>query len=259
MKYKNLNYENLPTENKNADIILFLHGWGHSLENLRPIAETLPEYNRYLLDLAGFGKSSIVNQGMNLNDYVLEIVDFIKTVIGYKQKIYIVGHSFGGRVAICLSSQYASLINKTFIIAGAGLKQYKFSFKKMLLFFIRKGFFFLNIFYKLFSKNIYSSKLYKLYYNKFASSDYKNASPIMKEILKKVVNQDLRNVAKKINLPVVLIYGENDIITPASFGKKFHKLIKNSKLYILQTFDHNSILTDGKYQVSTIINNSIKE
>ena len=259
MKYKNLNYEILLGSNKDAPVILFLHGWGHNLENLRDIAETLPEYNRYLLDLAGFGKSTIVKENMDLNDYVLEVVDFIKTVIGKNKKIYIVGHSFGGRIGICLSGLYSDLILKTFIVAGAGLIEKKFSIKKTLLFFIRKIFRLLNVFYKMFGKNIYLSKLYKLYFNKFASSDYKNATLEMKEILKKVINQDLQNIAKKIQIPVVLIYGENDVITPISFGRRFHKLIKNSKLYILSTFDHNSILIDGKYQVSTIINNNIKE
>ena len=259
MKYKNLNYEILSASKKDAEIILFLHGWGHSLENLQPIAETLPEYNRYLLDLPGFGKSEVIKQDMNLNDYVLEVVDFIKNVIGDKQKIYIVGHSFGGRICICLSTVYKNLIAKTFIVAGAGLKKRKFSMKKTCLFFIRKCFFLLNIFYKLFNKSIYDSKLYKLYYNKFASSDYKNANATMKQILKKIVKQDLRSIAKTIDVPVILIYGENDIITPVRFGKVFHKVIKNSNLYILPTFDHNSILMDGKYQVATIINNSIKE
>ncbi len=257
MKYKNLNYEILCFANKDAGTILFLHGWGHSLENLRPIVETLKEYNCYLLDLPGFGGSNIIKENMNLSDYVDAVADFIKNVIKSNQKIYIVGHSFGGRICICLSAAYNDLIEKTFIIAGAGIKHKKFSIKKFLLFFIRKGFWFLNIFYKIFNKNIYNSKLYRIYYNKFASSDYKNANPTMKEILKKIVVQDLRAVAKKITLPVVLIYGENDVITPVVFGHKFHKVIKNSNLYILPSFDHNSILTDGKYQVSTIIKNSI--
>ncbi|MBR1544354.1 MAG: alpha/beta hydrolase, partial [Alphaproteobacteria bacterium] len=87
----------------------------------------------------------------------------------------------------------------------------------------------------------------------------KNAKPLMREILKKTVMEDLAPIARKVKVPTVLIYGENDNITPVYFGKKYNKLIKDSKFYILPTFDHNSILNAGKYQVSSIILDNVKE
>ena len=81
----------------------------------------------------------------------------------------------------------------------------------------------------------------------------------MREILKKTVMENLAPIARKVSVPTVLIYGENDTVTPVYFGKKYHKLIKDSKFYILPTFDHNGILTAGKYQVTSIILNNIKE
>ena len=113
--------------------------------------------------------------------------------------------------------------------------------------------------YKFLGLDVMKSRLYKKYYERFASQDYKNAKPIMREILKKTVAKDLTNSAKKITIPTILIYGENDTVTPPYFGKKYNKLIEKSSLYILPTFNHNTILSAGKYQVSSIILNSIKE
>ena len=236
MIYKNLHYEFIAgTKQSNIKFVL-LHGWGHSLLNIKPIAEQLGEYDCYLIDLPGFGQSDMPTEVLSVSNYTDIVVDFIRAKFSCDDRVYIVGHSFGGRIAVYLGAYYPQLVSGIFVVAGAGLNKHK-----------RLG------------RDVMTSSLYRKYYARFASADYKNATPLMREILKKTVLEDLSHIARSVSVPTTLIYGERDTTTPAYFGKKYNRLIKNSRLYVLPTFDHNSILSAGKYQVASIILNTIKD
>ncbi|MBQ8660099.1 MAG: alpha/beta hydrolase [Alphaproteobacteria bacterium] len=253
--YKDLHFEYIKGAKKSNVKFVLLHGWGHSLENLRPIANELSDYDCYLIDLPGFGESPQPESVLSVSNYTDIIAYFIKTQFSKKDKVYIIGHSFGGRIGVYIGANYPDLISGAFILAGAGLKKHKKLFRQLIITGARG----LKIIYKVIGKDVMTSALYRKYYERFASRDYKNAQPLMREILKKTVMENLAPIARKVSVPTVLIYGENDTVTPVYFGKKYHKLIKDSKFYILPTFDHNGILTAGKYQVTSIILNNIKE
>ncbi len=253
--YKDLHFEYIKGIKKSNVKFVLLHGWGHTLENLKPIAKELSDYDCYLIDLPGFGKSAQPDSVLSVSNYTDVIADFIKTKFSKKDNVYLIGHSFGGRIGIYIGASYPDLIKGLFILAGAGLKKHKKLFKQLVLTGARG----LRILYKIIGRDVMTSALYRKYYERFASSDYKNAKPLMREILKKTVMENLTPIARKVSVPTVLIYGENDNVTPVYFGKKYNKLIKGSKFYVLPVFDHNGILTSGKYQVSSIILNNIKE
>jgi pimeloyl-ACP methyl ester carboxylesterase len=83
---------------------------------------------------------------------------------------------------------------------------------------------------------------------RFGSSDYQTAGPL-RPILTRVVNEDLTAVAKTVECPVLLLYGDRDRDTPPEIGERLHRALPNSKLIVLQGFDHHSILLDGRHQV----------
>ena len=65
------------------------------------------------------------------------------------------------------------------------------------------------------------------------SEDYKNASPIMRDVLVKTVNEDLSNYAKKIKCQALLIWGENDEAVPVNEARELDDLLENSALIVL--------------------------
>ena len=85
--------------------------------------------------------------------------------------------------------------------------------------------------------------------DKFGSADYK-AAGAMRDILIKVVNEDLSDIAQKITCPVQLVYGSRDTETPPDIGERLAKLIPQSELAILDGLDHYSVLGDGRHQVA---------
>ena len=89
------------------------------------------------------------------------------------------------------------------------------------------------------------------------SVDYRNASPRMREILVKAVNEDLSECAKKIKCKALLIWGESDTAAPVEHAKELDNLLTDSKLIVLPGTHYLYLEKLG--EVSNLINEFIKE
>ena len=94
--------------------------------------------------------------------------------------------------------------------------------------------------------------------NLFGSRDYRAAGS-MRQTLVRVIQEDLTEVAKKVQCPVHLVYGAQDDETPPEMGRRFEQQIPNAKLTVLDNFDHGSILTEGQAQVSYLLQQFLRE
>lgn len=74
------------------------------------------------------------------------------------------------------------------------------------------------------------------------SSDYNNASVMMRRVLSKVVNEDLKHVMPLIQAPTLLVWGENDTATPLSDARKMERLIPDAGLVSFPGCGHYSFL-----------------
>lgn len=231
---------NYVSQGKNQDILI-LHGWGSNIEIFSPMIEFLATNNRVtVLDLPGFGKSDTPKSAWKLDDYVEFIYDFIKET-NINNPI-IIGHSFGGRIAIKIGSSRKVKINKIILIDSAGIKkEKKLSLKIKTLKLLK------NILGKIMPNLITKMK------NKMGSTDYKNASPIMKEILVNVINEDLTPLLNKIDYSTLLIWGENDQETPISDALIMENNIQDSGLVKVPNAGHYSFLDNPNlvYKVIT--------
>src|SRR5438105_9603308 len=80
---------------------------------------------------------------------------------------------------------------------------------------------------------------------RFGSSDYRQASPLMRRVLVKAVTEDLGEAARAIRIPVLLIYGDQDRDASADIGMRLNALMPQSRLVVLRGFGHLDIVTDG--------------
>lgn len=212
--------------------VILLHGWGASCKTFIDTINLLKEkYTVYAIDLPGFGKSVEPNVAYNLDDYVELLEVFIKD----KNVVMpiIVGHSFGGRIAIKYASKSKN-ISKLILIDSAGLKPKNRYLTKIK---IAK--------YKL-KKKWYKLRKNVMKYNDLiahsGSSDYQNASTIMKKTLSYVTSEFLDKYLKKINVETLIIWGTKDIVTPYKDAIKLRKKIKNAGLVSLEGAGHFSYL-----------------
>ena len=90
--------------------------------------------------------------------------------------------------------------------------------------------------------------------NNSGSYDYKMASPVMKQTLVKVINEDLKPYLKKIEVETLIIWGRDDKETPIKDALIMNKLIKNSGLVTLENTGHFPYL-ENKHTFNIIISN----
>lgn len=201
-----------------------------------------------LVDFYGFGKTPPSHIPIRLKDYSDSILDIIQH---YKMSdVTLVGHSFGGRVAIKLASTHSYLLEKLVLVDSAGLKP-----KRSLRYYIK----------------IFRHKL--LNYLKIphtsGSEDYRKLDDISKQTFKNIVNEDLSNLIKKITLPVLLFWGSKDKETPIYMAKKLYKNLVSPTLIVCKGLGHyayidrqnefymllKSYLSEGAYALADIIRN----
>lgn len=240
-KYKGLKINYKDFGNKEGQPIIYLHGWGQNIEMMEPIAKPFEKTHRLIiLDLPGFGISDEPETAWELNDFVEMLHELLN-----KLKIEepnLIGHSFGGKISLLYASKYK--VNKLILLASP----YKVKIKKP------------SLKVKLLKKaasipglgNI-AEKMKK----HIGSTDYKNASPIMREILVKHVNTDLTEAAKLIKCPTFIIWGTNDEAVPVSDAYELEKLIKDSGLSIYEGCTHYAYL-ERLGQTNAIIKSFIK-
>ncbi len=210
-----------------SDICLvFLHGWGQNIEMMEPLAKHFKEhYNYLILDLPGFGKSMEPSSSFSTNDYVQFLNDFLNAL--KIKKVILIGHSFGGRIALLYASLYKC--EKLVVLAGPYVPEVtKLSWQT-------------KLYKKL--KKIYGLKwLAKIMQKRLGSTDYNNASPIMREVLVKAINTNLEEDVKKISCPTLLVWGDNDTAVPIKRAYELKNLIKDSGLVIYNGASHYAYL-----------------
>ncbi len=213
----------------NNNFVLLLHGWGGSTSSFQGLEDYLfsQGFSTINLDFPGFGSSNIPSRDFTLEDYVI----IIKELLNYENiaKTSIVCHSFGGRVALILSST-TNLVDKMILVDSAGLKP-RFNLLMCLKIKIFKFKRFLN-----------NRLHFKFNLDKYGSEDYKALPSEMKQTFNNIVRTDLTKNLDNITTPCLVVWGDKDTSTPLYMAKKLHKKIKNSRLKIYKNSGHFSYL-----------------
>ena len=223
---------------KGKDILL-LHGWGQNIEMMKPLGDAFCDRFRItIIDFPGFGQSEEPKETWTIEKYSLMLEEFTKQ-LGIKKPI-VMGHSFGGRVAIKFSSR--NPIEKLVLFGSPCIRiQEKLPLKVRILKKLKT----LPGMYKI-------GEFMKRY---IGSRDYKAASPIMRQTLVEVVNEDLSKYAREIEEPTLLIWGDNDDEAPVSEAQELEKIMMDAALIILPG-THYAYL-ENLARVITILNNFI--
>lgn len=224
-----------------GDVVLLLHGWGSNLKSFSQLINLLKTKYRVLaLDYPGFGESSMLKTSFTIDDYADIVVDFLKEL--KVDKVVLIGHSYGGRIIIKLNSRndLPFTIEKNVLIDAAGLrdkKDLKTKFKIATFKTLKKASKLLPI------SEEKKEELEKELRKKFGSSDYSSAPKVMQETLVKSVNEDLEELLPNMKESLI-IWGDNDTVTPMWMAKKMEQDIKNSGLVVLHG-GHFSYIDDS--------------
>lgn len=215
--------------------VVILHGWGCSHSTVKSIAACLEKSMRVInVDLPGHGNSDEPKEVWGTADFARLVEKLIKALeLGSPS---IIGHSFGGRTSLQLASGFP--LKKIVLVDSAGIKP-------------RRS---LNYYYKVYTYKMAKKTVLTLFgkerggkmvekmLQKRGSADYKSSSPMMRAIMSKCVNEDLRKVMPTIKSPVLLIWGEKDSATPLKDAKIMEKLLPDAGLVAFPGCGHYSFL-----------------
>lgn len=233
---KGLNINYLEYGNKKGKDLILLHGWGQNIEMMKPLGDNFLNYHIYILDLPGFGSSDKLNKAYEMTDYLETLEIFVK-----EMKIKnptIIGHSFGGRLAIMYAATHK--VEKLVLFGSPCVRVKHNSFKEKTL--------------KLLKKLPGMNKLGEYMKKYIGSTDYRNAKKELRETLVNTVNLDLTEYAKKISCPTLLIWGTLDEAAPIKYARILETLLKDGALIELEGYTHYAYL-EALPQVVNILNN----
>ena len=246
-------YDNIDiniTRQGEGEPVLLLHGWGCTGEIFKHIASVLSTaYTTYSFDIPGFGASGEPTEVWGVEKYTQMVEAFVKE--NGIERPALMGHSFGGRVSIVFASR--NEVSRLVLVDAAGVKP-----KRPLKYYWK----------------VYTFKAMKWLCNTFlpkekaqaiidsrrkgaGSSDYNNASPMMRAILSKVVNEDLTHLMPAIKAPTLLFWGNLDTATPLSDAKTMERLIPDAGLVVAHGTGHFSFL-ENQGLFTAVIKNFFK-
>lgn len=216
--------------------LLLLHGWGCSSETMLPVFNRLSaDFAVYNFDLPGFGMSPEPPAAWDTSAYADMLAAFIAENCGGLAPL-IIGHSFGGRLALRLGAR--GIPKKMLLTGCAGLPPHRGLdyYAKVYSYKAAK---------KLLSLPGLSARREELLNNarsKSGSEDYRNASEVMRAVFVKTVNEDQTANLPKISAPTLLFWGEDDTATPLADGRIMEKQMQDAALIVKKGGTHFAYL-----------------
>lgn len=212
--------------------VVLLHGWGTSAESLGAVAKVLEDRFRvYALDLPGFGWTPSPATAWGTWEYASYVASFMDRVSIPVASV--VGHSFGGRIALALAARWPDRVRDLVLVAGAGIRP-----KRGPLYRMKVGA--AKLVKRLFSLPMWGrlgERVVAELYRRIGSRDYRNAGPL-RATLVKVVGEDLRSILSSVRAPTLIIWGDRDQEVPFSSMQIMARGIAGSRLEVLEGAGH---------------------
>lgn len=188
--------------------VIAMHGWGRSGNDFSDIVDGLDALS---IHLPGFGITPEPSEAWGTDRYADEVAHALSGM----PPVILLGHSFGGRVAVRLAAQHPQLV-RGIVLTGVPLLRLAAPPKPSLAY--RAVRFLAKI-------GLISQARLEAEKQRRGSPDYRAASGVMREILVKVMREDYRDDLAKVTVPVRMVWGEHDTAAPTDAGLAASKLL----------------------------------
>ncbi|MDP2685473.1 MAG: alpha/beta hydrolase [bacterium] len=233
--------------------LIILPGWGGSRETWLDFVNVVGKNfdNVHVIDLPCFGTVPCPTEVWSVDDYA----EFVRKEIlklNYTGKTILLGHSFGGQIAVTLLAKERYTVS-ALILSGAAVIRPKNSLNRIILGTVAK-----------IGKNIFKLPIIekfdvlakKILYGVVGSNDYRNSTGVKREIFKKAIRDDRKHLLPLITLPTLVLWGESDKYVPLKYGKKIAELIPGAAMHIVKKGGHG-LHINNIIEVELVINEFI--
>ncbi|HFA51276.1 MAG TPA: alpha/beta hydrolase [Bacteroidetes bacterium] len=209
--------------------LLLLHGLFGALSNFSGILDHFGKSYNVIVPILPIFEMPLRKVSVSgLVDYVAKFVEKKK----YKT-VHVLGNSLGGHISLLYALAYPRKINSITLTGSSGLFE-----NSMGSTFPKRG-----------NYEYIKKKTQGTFYNPEVATkelvdevfdivnDRSKAIRVI-AVAKSAIRHNLRDKLHDIKAPTLLIWGKEDNITPAFVGEEFHKLIDDSRLYLIDKCGH---------------------
>lgn len=215
-----------------GQVVLLLHGWSDTLATFDALIPELGEGRFIRLDLPGFGESELPSAPWDVARYA-EFVRHFLNKLGVAEPDVLIGHSFGGRIAIKGVASGLFKPKKLVLVAAAGAAARSGVRRRVFAALAKVGRFLTAVP----PLSLFRERLREKLYAAAGSADYLQAG-LLKETFLRVVRENLEADAAKIQVPTLLVWGEHDTETPLAEARAFARAIAGSRLAVIHGAGH---------------------
>jgi len=215
--------------------LLILPGWGSNSLRWQRVKELLVKegIEVLILDLPGFGITPSPEKPWGREDYINWIFQKIKEKNW--EKFNLLGHSFGGGLAVKIATNFSEKVDKLILCAPAIIKRK--SIKTYLFYWLA---FLGKKIFSLPGVKTFFPLAQKLIYKLAGTRDYYMADGMMKETMKKIAKEkNLEMILEKIKIPTLILWGERDDVLPLKDAYYLKEKIRDSELKIIPRVKHS--------------------
>lgn len=226
--------------------IFLLHGWTYSIDTWQGFSNCLKSqgFDPILLKIPGLTETT--DKAWTLGDYSGWLKEKLNVEKG---PCIVIGHSNGGRIALACAATTPEKFKLLILVDSAGVYHNDLA--------IRLKRFIFETVAKTAKKITYSNTLRSLFYRLIGESDYKNATPVMRQTMAQLIATDVTPILSNITTPTLIIWGRDDSITPLSDGMVLNRLIRKSKLVVIDGASHSPQITHTA-QVCKLVTGEVK-
>ena len=209
--------------------IVGLHGWARTRADL---TGPLAGLNALAFDLPGFGASPDPPVPWGSKDYAALLAE---AFVGLDRPLVVLGHSFGGRVAIRLAASRPELVSGL-VLTGVPILRKKSSPNASPSWHFRVA--------RWGSRHgvVSESRMERLR-QRYGSYDYRNAQGIMRSVLVRIVNESYEEDLAHITCPVELVWGANDTVVSVEVAREASALLRDARLEAIPNDGHMTPLS----------------
>jgi pimeloyl-ACP methyl ester carboxylesterase len=200
--------------------VLALHGWGRTRADWQPVLKGI---SSLAADLPGFGASPEPPEAWGSRQYA-ELLAPLLADGGWT----LVGHSFGGRVAVQLAAGWPESVDRL-VLTGVPLLRRTGGGKAPLSFRLAK---------RAHRMGLVSEQRMEAERRKHGSADYRAAQGVMRDTLVRLVNEDYRDLLPEVKAPVTMVWGALDTAAPLTMAQEAEALFPSARLVVADSSGH---------------------